>query len=117
MANTAKNKGTAAETAIVDHLKENGFPFAERRTANGSNDRGDINVSPDVVIEVKNCRTMELAGWVDEAIVEGENAGAWLTAVWHKRMRKGQPGDWYVTMDGHMFVALLQMLKEKGLIR
>lgn len=113
----AKAKGTSAETAIVEFMKVNGFPYAERRTTNGANDRGDINISPDVAIEVKNCKTMDLAGWVDEAITEGENANAWLTAVWHKRMRKGQPGDWYVTMDGAMFMSLLQLLKEKELIK
>jgi hypothetical protein len=117
MVNRAKAKGTEAETAIVEFLKVNGFPFAERRTTNGANDRGDINISPDVVIEVKNCKTMDLAGWVDEAITESENANAWLTCVWHKRIRKGHPGDWYVTMDGAVFVEILERLKENGTIR
>jgi hypothetical protein len=117
LVNRAKNKGTAAETAVVEFLKANGFPQAERRTLSGSNDKGDINVSPDVVIEVKNVKTMTLSVWMDEAIAESENAGAWVTAVWHKRIRKGDPANWYVTMDGAMFAGILIQLRRMGAIR
>lgn len=110
-------KGTEAETDIVNFLIEEGFEFAERRTTQGKNDRGDINVSPDVVIEVKNQKTMTLAAWLDEAIKESETANAWLGVTWHKRPRRGHPRDWYVTMDGALFTAVLQMLKEDGRIR
>jgi hypothetical protein len=113
----AKAKGTDAEVAVVKFLNENGFPFAERRVTAGANDKGDINISPDVVIEVKNQATMALSTWVDEAITEQENADAWLAAVWHKRLRKGDAANWYVTMDGAQFLAILNELKKNGLIR
>jgi hypothetical protein len=101
-----KAKGTAAETAVVNYLHSVGFESAERRTLSGTNDKGDINLSKDLVVEVKDHQRMELAGWVDEANREATNADAPYGVVWHKRARKGSPGDWYVTMDGATFMQL-----------
>lgn len=38
----SKAKGTAAESAVVKYLREQGWPSAERRALNGASDRGDI---------------------------------------------------------------------------
>jgi hypothetical protein len=114
----SKAKGTAAETAVVEYLKE-WFPRCERRTTSGSNDRGDINLGPsylrnqvDVVIEVKNHRVMALPEWIKEANVEAFNANVDIGVVWHKRVGKGSPADWYVTMDGATFTDILLKLGE-----
>lgn len=104
----AKKKGTAAESAIVTYLRSMGFVQAERRSLNGSYDRGDIAGIPGVVIEVKNCARQELAAWVAEAELERDNDQASLGAVWHKRRGKGHPADWFVTMSGEQFVFLLR---------
>jgi hypothetical protein len=102
-------KGTQAETAVVRYLQEHGFPYAERRAKTGRYDCGDINVDPSVVIEVKNHKAMDLAGWIDQTEVERENGSDALVAVcWHKRPRRGSPGDWYVTMTGAQFAYLLR---------
>ena len=106
--NKPKRAGTAAETLVVDHLKANGFQYAERRAMQGVNDCGDVTGLPGVVIEVKAHREMDLAEWMDETEVERANAGAELAVCWHKRRRKGSPADWYVTMTGAQFVALLK---------
>ena len=100
-----KQKGTAAETAVVRYMKQFGWNV-ERRALTGSADMGDITGIP-VVIEVKNHKIMKLAEWVDEAIVEAKNAMVAVGVVWHKRKGKGSPGDWYVTMTGHSFLTLL----------
>ena len=100
-----KQKGTAAETAVVRYMKQFGWNV-ERRALTGSADMGDITGTP-VVIEVKNHKIMNLAEWVDEAIVEAKNAMVAVGVVWHKRRGKGSPGDWYVTMTGHAFLTLL----------
>ena len=63
MANPSKAKGTAWETAVVDYLRANGHPHAERRALSGNTDRGDIAGVPGVVIECKNAKTMALAAW------------------------------------------------------
>lgn len=105
MSNPSKQKGTAAETAVVRLLRYH-WP-AERRALHGALDKGDIAGVPGVVVEVKNCARMELAGWLDQALVERDNADELIGVVWHKRRGKPHPGDWFVTMNGHDFVKLL----------
>ena len=103
----SKQKGTRAESAVVACLRANGYPDAERRVLHGAADRGDICNVPGTTIEVKDCKTMQLAGWVDEANVEAANNGTRVGVVWHHRKGRGDPLDWYVTMDGRTFLALL----------
>jgi hypothetical protein len=114
--NRSGEKGTAAEVAVVRCLRECGWPAAERRRLAGRQDRGDIAGIPGVVIEVKNCRAMDLAGWVTEAQREalgpvyapgGLVPQAELAIVWHKRPGKGDPLDWYWTMDARTGLVLL----------
>lgn len=100
-------KGTKWESAIVDYLRANGVPHAERRAKNGAKDRGDVAGIPGVVIEGKNARRDELAAWVDEAEVERANDGADLAVVWHHRRGKASPADGYVTMTGATLLRLL----------
>jgi hypothetical protein len=104
----SKTKGTAWESAIVRHLAGEGFPHVERRALKGTQDRGDIAGIPGVVIEAKNCRTVSLAAWVDEAAVEQANDGADYSAVWHHRRGKASPAEGYVTMTGATFTRLLR---------
>ncbi len=105
----ARQKGTAAETAVVGYLQAHGHPYAERRAGNGNQDRGDIAGVPGVVVEVKNCKTMDLAGWVDEATIEARNAGVPIGVVVHHRKGKGagNVGEWYATMTLATLVELL----------
>jgi hypothetical protein len=104
----AKRKGTSFETAIVEYLKTNGVPYAERRTLGGTKDRGDIAGIPGIIIEAKNCKTLDLAGWVTEAETERSNDGADYGAVWAKRRGKSSAGDGYVILTGEAFVRLLR---------
>lgn len=104
----SKTRGTAAETAIVNYLTANGFPYAERRACNGSTDRGDIAGVPGVVVEAKDCVRVEPAAWLDEATIEAANAGAPIGVVWFKRRGKTDPGKWFVLMDGATFVDLVR---------
>jgi len=120
-------KGPLAEALVVRCLQEHGWPYAERRVMGGVNDRGDVAGIPGLVIEVKNRGALALAEWVDEAdrerqpaaIANGYLSGRYvgladwspaidmLAVVWHKRRGKGDPLDWYVTMTGRDFLALL----------
>lgn len=105
----AKAKGTRWESAIVAYLADHGFPHAERRTLTGTNDRGDINAAPGLVIEAKNQARHSWAEWVDEATQEAINAGAAIGLVWAHRRGKASPGDGYVVMDGATATRLLRM--------
>lgn len=107
MTNRSKKLGTGAETAVVNYLRDNGWPHVERRAQAGTHDRGDIAGVVGVVIEVKNCARMELAQWVDEAELEAGNDDAMYGVVWHKRRGRGSPSGWFVTMSGATFTALL----------
>lgn len=109
----AKAKGAKAENDVAKTLRENGFPEADRRVRNGKNDRGDIAGVRWTVIEVKNEASYagKLSGWLEEARVETENAGASLGAVWHKKKGTTDPLEWYVTMTGATWVSLLQLVQ------
>ena len=109
----ARRKGTAAETAVVRYLQANGHPNADRAPLRGANDRGDVTGLPDWCIEVKACREMTLAAWVDEAEREAKNRLPRFGVVWHKRRGKASPGDWYVTMTGATFAALLEAMEDR----
>lgn len=106
-----KAKGTAFETAVVDYLR-NWWPEVKRLPLMGKNDQGDIDGFPFACLEVKNHQRMAISEWLDEANQEGKNRNSWLNVVWHKRPRKGSPGQAYVTMDGETFVAVLRLVEE-----
>jgi hypothetical protein len=106
-----KQKGTAAETATLRYLTEQGI-LALRNPPAGSKDKGDITVylPVKITLEVKNHKRMELAQWVDESVTERDNAGTDFGVVVHKRVGKGQPKDWYVTLTLEQFTNLLKLL-------
>lgn len=110
MANPSKQKGTAAETAVVKYLKENGFEKVERRTLQGAADKGDISGIQDVVIEVKDHKTMALGQWIEELKKEIDNAFAETGVVIHKRKGKTDVGEWYATMPVYVYLDLLRNL-------
>ena len=99
-------KGTAWETAFVRYLVDQGIPA--NRTG-FSSPYGDVETPGlPIVWEGKNCQTMTLAAWVDQAQASsGRRVGIWLPAVFHKRRGKG-PADAYVTMPAWAMVKLLQ---------
>lgn len=105
-----KDKGTAAETAVVRYLQAQGALHTERRALSGTQDRGDVAGIPGVVIEVKNVARDGLPGWVDESEVEKRNDGAAIAFVWHKRRGKASPADWFVTMTGAQVVDILRIM-------
>ena len=105
----SKAKGTKWETAIVTHLRGNGFPHAERRTLSGVHDKGDINAAPGLVIEAKNQARHSWAEWLDEALTEAHNADDAIGLVWAHRRGKASPADGYVVMDGATATRLLRM--------
>lgn len=104
MVNRPKILGTAAETAVVSWLIDNGHPYAERRGLQGAKDKGDVTGIPGICIEVKVAgkRGLLLGSWLRETEVERVNAnavygllvakptglgpkrtGKWLAAMYH----------------------------------
>jgi Holliday junction resolvase len=106
-----KQKGTAAETAVVNWLKKQGRKQVERRSLNGTQDRGDIAGIPCVVIEVKNHKTMKLSEWMKELEVEMRNDKADTGVVIHKKTGTTDVGQWYASMPVEVWY---QLIKEAG---
>lgn len=106
----SKDKGTRAETQVVNYLREHGFPHAERRALTGNQDKGDVAGVIGNVIEVKDVSRDGLPGWIDEMVVERANANAKWGVVWHKRRGKGSAGDWFATMPASQWVDILRQL-------
>ena len=108
---SAKAAGTRMETLVADYLAKHIDDRIERRTKNGSKDRGDIgglrHMGQRVVIEVKDTSRINLAGWASEAETERGNDDAGVAIVAHKRHGKGRPEDQWITMTLGDFVALL----------
>jgi len=103
----SKQKGTAAETAVVNWLVGRGRKHVERRSLNGSNDRGDIAGIPGVVLEIKNHARMELSQWLSELEVEMLNDKADTGVVIHKKKGTTDVGKWYATMPVEVWYKLL----------
>jgi hypothetical protein len=107
----SKQKGTAAETAVVRWLSERTKNRIERRTLSGSNDKGDIAGMDGVVIEVKNHARMELAQWVAELETEIANDNADTGVVIHKKRGTTDVGEWYATMPVRVW---FELVKSRG---
>lgn len=74
--NRSKARGTAWERRVVEFLRARGWPLAERRALHGNHDLGDVVNGPRLLtVEGKNHRALDLAGWLDEAVVEAANCG------------------------------------------
>jgi len=106
-----KQKGTRAESTVVEFLKQNGFPYAERRALTGAADKGDITGIGPVVIEVKDHQKITLAQFVSELKEEVNNAKAQTGVAVIKRRGTLQVGDWYAVMPVSWWVDLV---KEAG---
>jgi len=108
MTNPAKAKGSQYERDVAKYFNENGFPFVERRGLAGQQfDKGDLTGIPGLVMELKNHKTLNLAGWIGEAEKERENAKAKFGVVIAKRRGKGA-ADSYVVMTLKTFIEILE---------
>lgn len=109
MVNKPKQKGTAAESAVVSFLRTVGFPHAERLALQGGKDRGDITGIPGIVVEVKACQEYTFSSWLAEAEVERDNAKADFGFVVAKPRLVGttRTGQWYALMRYSHFACLV----------
>ena len=110
MTSPQKQKGSAYERLIVDYLRSQGFTV-DRTRAGWSDDRGDIHGIEGFTFECKNHKSLALAGWVRELIVECGNAGHDLGAVVHKKRGVTAAAEQYATLPLWM---LVRLLKEAG---
>jgi Holliday junction resolvase len=114
----AKQKGTAAETALVRFLQGQGFPGAERRALGGGGageDLGDITGIPALCMEVKNHATYKIPAWLKETEIERINAKADFGILVVKPNKVGMTpdkvGQWWGIMPMQM---MMDLLREAG---
>jgi len=110
MVNPSRNKGTAAETALVRYAREQGFPHADRIALSGSADRNDVRLTKElrngVCVESKAGRAAETAGdllvdaWMAECEAGRRNAQAALGVLVVKRAGYGPTrcGRWWAIL-------------------
>ena len=107
---SAKAAGTRFETLIARCLAKHVDDRIERRSRNGSRDRGDLSGwrfrGMRIVAECKDVSRLDLGGWVEEAETERGNDDATVGLVIHKRRGHGDPLDQYVTCTVRDLIAL-----------
>lgn len=116
MSNPSKDKGTAAETAVVRWLRNNGYPTAERRALTGNQDQGDILAGPGLIFEVKSRKggagygqpgPAELSAWMGQAAAEKHHARADLCPLIVKRVGTSDVGRWFAYVTSAEMAFLL----------
>lgn len=117
MVNKPRNKGTAAESAVVKFLQEHGFPHAERRSLNGATDKGDISGCLGLCIEVKYAGAgLKLGPWLTETRQERINASAdhGILVVKPSGLGDRNTAYWYAVMVGSEFEELCFKASQNG---
>lgn len=109
----SKQKGTAAESALVKFLAANGFPNAERRALTGEFDQGDITGTPCLAWEVKNHKTYKFPEWISEIEKEKVNAKAdfGILVVKPNGIGLSNQGNWWAMMP---VAEMVRLLREAG---
>ena len=108
MSTPSKRKGSAWELSITKYLIEQGWKHAERRIAGSNLDKGDIYGILGCVIEAKNEKRIDLAGYMKELEVEMQNAKATTGAAVVKKRGTTSVADSYAVMPMHVWIDLLK---------
>lgn len=100
-------KGASFERIIADAFQLAGWPATHRtRTPGTAADLGDLGGLP-VVVECKNCRAMDLSGWMRQAEAAGVRANRPAVII-HKRKGVADPSRQWVTMNLRTFLWLMR---------
>ena len=108
MSTPSKRKGSAWELAIVKYLVDQGWKHAERRIAGSNIDKGDVYGIIGCVIEAKNEKRIDLAGYMKELQVEMVNAKADTGVAIVKKRGTTSVGDAYAVMPVEIWVKLMK---------
>src|SRR5687768_16423350 len=102
MTAASRRKGATYERDVIAHLRARGRIHVERRIAGMAADRGDVTGWPGVVVECKNRKAIDLAGFVDQLACEMVEAHADHGVVVVKRAGVSDVGQHYAvtTFDG-----------------
>ena len=106
MSTPEKQKGDRAERAIVEWLHSLGWTKAHRIRAGSPDDIGDIELHPDLVIEVKDRGKVDLPAWLRNLAVQKANKDAAFGVVIVKKRGSSDPLEWSFVLDAPSFLNL-----------
>ena len=106
---TSRRKGNRAEVEVAAALQRAGWQAVTSRAANGTQGGADLITDFPMVVEVKNVARTDLAGWWRQAV---EQARDDLPVVIHKRVGHARAENWWVCMDMHTLLALVERLSD-----
>ena len=104
-------KGTQHESAIVNWLKDHGWPYARRLAKEGAKDKGDVTLGDGypLTIEAKNRKGFDLAGTQRELKAEMANADVpWGFAI-HKKKGTTDVGQYYAVLPVEVLMDILEV--------
>ena len=104
-------KGTMYESMVAQYLRDNGFPYAERRALSGTYDKGDLTGMPGLVVECKNHKELSFSEWLRETEQERQNADADYGVLVVKRRGVWDAGESYAVMS---LADMARLLKQAG---
>jgi Holliday junction resolvase len=105
MTSPEKQKGDRAERAVVDFLRSKGIE-AHRIRAGSPDDIGDIEIHPDIVVEVKDRGKLDLPAWLRNLAVQKANKDAAFGVVIVKKRGSSDPLEWAYILDAATFLNL-----------
>lgn len=107
-----KRIGSLYERQVADYLTSEGAfgGHVERAPRWGRIDKGDLTGTGRFTAEVKNCKAIDLAGFMDEAEVENVNSGRDWPVVFIKRRRR-PVSDSYVVLPAWAFVEIVREME------
>lgn len=95
-------KGTQTETAAAKWLQLHGFPGCQRKPKYGNRDRGDLNLTAGIIVQVKawtlptgTPQAAQLTKWMGQAAAQKANAGAAYCPLIVKRPGTTDVGRWF----------------------
>lgn len=109
-----KDKGTRAESDIVQWAKKYNFYRAERLVLHGTGDVGDVRLAEGVMIQVKDGYTerkeptdYQVGQWLAQVDKQRKNGDWNIALLVHKRYGKADPDSWRWYLDGATFGQLV----------
>lgn len=108
MSAKSRRKGARCENDVVNWLREQGFPHAERRIAGMDNDTGDITGIPGLVIEVKDRQKHDFPAYMRQLTEEMTAADVDTGLVIAKKKGTTNVGEWYAMMPVELAIELLR---------
>lgn len=108
-----KDKGTKAETDVVNWARSKGFHNPARIVQYGNKDHGDVQLAPNIMAQIKDGYTEGrepsdylIGQWLGKLDEQKKHGGWEHTVLVHKRKGKGSPDDWRWYIDGPTFARL-----------